>query len=598
MPPRGPVMGGVNTRVSDNTTHDVKYVLKGLWKYLFRYRFHILAVLILSLVSNALAILGPRLSGMAIDAITEGESVDFPKVFEYSLLMLGFYVLSAALGYVISVRMVKLSQKIVTSMRTDAFESVSRLPVGYTDTNAIGDILSKISYDIDTINTSLSHDVVQILSSLITVFGSLYMMFLLSPLLLLVFCVTVPLSIFITRFITSRTRPLFRARSRKLGELNGFVEEMVSGLKTAKAYHREQYTIDRFDQKNEEAVEAYYKSEYYGSVTGPSVNFVNNLSLSLVSVFGVLLYIMSNGMSLGDISSFVLYSRRFSGPINETANIIAELQSALAAGERVFKLIDENPEPPDADDCVELEQVRGLVEMRNVSFGYVSGKTILNDLTLTANPGSVTAIVGPTGAGKTTIINLLMRFYDRNGGEILIDGLPIEKITRRSLRKSFAMVLQDTWLFEGTVYDNVAYGSEASREDVERACKMAKISHFIEQLPNGYDTVLTENGGNISKGQKQLLTIARAMLLDAKMLILDEATSNVDTQTELGIQAAMLALMKNKTCFVIAHRLSTIRNADNILVLNAGDIVEQGTHDELIKKGGFYEKLYSAQFEN
>ncbi len=599
MPPRGPVMGGVNTRVSDNKTHDVKYVLRGLWKYLYRYRMRILGVLLLSLFSNALAILGPRLSGMAIDAITEGESVDFPQVFKYSLLMLGFYVLSAGLGYIISVRMVKLSQRIVTTMRTDAFESVSRLPVGYTDVNAIGDILSKISYDIDTINTSLSHDVVQILSSLITVFGSLYMMFLLSPLLLLVFCVTVPLSIFITKFITSRTRPLFRARSRKLGELNGFVEEMVSGLKTAKAYHREQYTIDRFDQKNEEAVEAYYKSEYYGSVTGPSVNFVNNLSLSLVSVFGVLLYISTRGgMSLGDISSFVLYSRRFSGPINETANIIAELQSALAAGERVFKLIDETPEPPDTDDCKELDNVRGLVEMKHVSFGYVKDKIILHDLSLTAKPGSVTAIVGPTGAGKTTIINLLMRFYDRNSGEILIDGMPIEKITRKSLRKSFAMVLQDTWLFEGTVYDNVAYGSNASREDVERACKLAKISHFIEQLPNGYDTVLTENGGNISKGQKQLLTIARAMLLDAKMLILDEATSNVDTQTELGIQAAMLALMKNKTCFVIAHRLSTIRNADNILVLNKGDIVEQGTHDELIEKGGFYEKLYSAQFEN
>ncbi len=494
--------------------------------------------------------------------------------------------------------MVRLSQKIVSAMRCDAFQSISRLPVGFTDRHAIGDILSVISYDIDTLSTSLAHDVVQILSSVVTVVGSLYMMLTISPLLILVFAVTIPLSVFITRFITSRTRPLFRARSRKLGELNSFVEEMLSGLKTAKAYHREDYTIDRFDKKNEEAVQAYYKSEYYGSTTGPSVSFVNNLSLSLVSVFGALLYLWRY-MSLGDVSSFVLYSRKFSGPINEVANIIAELQSALAAGERVFRLIDEPPETPDAPDAVELENAQGLVEMKNVSFGYEKNRVILHDLSLVAKPGSVTAIVGPTGAGKTTIINLLMRFYDRLSGEILIDGRPIEKYTRKSLRKNFAMVLQDTWLFGGTVYENIAYGNpNATLEDVKRAAERARISYFIEQLPNGYDTVLTENGGNISKGQKQLLTIARAMLLDASMLILDEATSNVDTQTEIRIQDAMLQLMKNKTCFVIAHRLSTIQNADNILVLDHGDIVEQGTHDELMTCGGFYKKLYQAQFES
>lgn len=598
MPPRGPGMGGVSTRVADNHTHDVKYVLRNLWKYIYRYRLRLLFVLALSLLSNALALFGPRLSGAAIDAITREGGVDFSGVYRYAFLMLGFYAVSAGLSFLISVYMVKLSQKIVTTMRGDVFESISRLPVGFTDSHAVGDIISIISYDIDTINTSLSHDVVQILSSLVTVVGSLYMMLTLSPLLILVFAVTIPLSIFVTRFITSRTRPLFRARSRKLGELNGFVEEMVSGLKTAKAYNREDYTIERFDKKNEEAVEAYYRSEYYGSITGPSVNFVNNLSLSLVSVFGALLYLKGR-MSLGDISSFVLYSRKFSGPINEVANIIAELQSALAAGERVFRLIDQPPETPDAPDAVALTNVHGNVEMKNVSFGYTPERTILHNLSLTAAPGSVTAIVGPTGAGKTTIINLLMRFYDRAGGEIRIDGVPIEKITRASLRKSFAMVLQDTWLFEGTVFQNIAYGNpDATLEDVKRAAERARISHFIEQLPSGYDTVIMENGGNISKGQKQLLTIARAMLLDAKMLILDEATSNVDTQTELRIQDAMLTLMKNKTCFVIAHRLSTIQNADNILVLNHGDIVEQGTHDELMNMNGFYKQLYAAQFEN
>ena len=597
MPPRSP-MGGVKTHVEDNHTHDVRYVLRNLWKYLYRYRFGMFAVLALSLLSNVLALLGPRLSGAAIDAITGGEHVNFPSVYRYALLMLAFYAVSAGLSFLISVYMVRLSQKIVSAMRCDAFQSISRLPVGFTDRHAIGDILSVISYDIDTLSTSLAHDVVQILSSVVTVVGSLYMMLTISPLLILVFAVTIPLSVFITRFITSRTRPLFRARSRKLGELNGFVEEMLSGLKTAKAYNREDYTIDRFDKKNEEAVQAYYKSEYYGSTTGPSVSFVNNLSLSLVSVFGALLYLWRY-MSLGDVSSFVLYSRKFSGPINEVANIIAELQSALAAGERVFRLIDEPPEMPDAPDAVELENAQGLVEMKNVSFGYEKNRVILHDLSLVAKPGSVTAIVGPTGAGKTTIINLLMRFYDRLSGEILIDGRPIEKYTRKSLRRNFAMVLQDTWLFGGTVYENIAYGNpNAALEDVKRAAERARISYFIEQLPNGYDTVLTENGGNISKGQKQLLTIARAMLLDASMLILDEATSNVDTQTEIRIQDAMLQLMKNKTCFVIAHRLSTIQNADNILVLDHGDIVEQGTHDELMARGGFYKKLYQAQFES
>lgn len=597
MPPRSP-MGGVKTHVEDNHTHDVRYVLRNLWKYLYRYRFGMFAVLALSLLSNVLALLGPRLSGAAIDAITGGEHVNFPSVYRYALLMLAFYAVSAGLSFLISVYMVRLSQKIVSAMRCDAFQSISRLPVGFTDRHAIGDILSVISYDIDTLSTSLAHDVVQILSSVVTVVGSLYMMLTISPLLILVFAVTIPLSVFITRFITSRTRPLFRARSRKLGELNGFVEEMLSGLKTAKAYNREDYTIDRFDKKNEEAVQAYYKSEYYGSTTGPSVSFVNNLSLSLVSVFGALLYLWRY-MSLGDVSSFVLYSRKFSGPINEVANIIAELQSALAAGERVFRLIDEPPETPDAPDAVELENAQGLVEMKNVSFGYEKNRVILHDLSLVAKPGSVTAIVGPTGAGKTTIINLLMRFYDRLSGEILIDGRPIEKYTRKSLRRNFAMVLQDTWLFGGTVYENIAYGNPAATlEDVKRAAERARISYFIEQLPNGYDTVLTENGGNISKGQKQLLTIARAMLLDASMLILDEATSNVDTQTEIRIQDAILQLMKNKTCFVIAHRLSTIQNADNILVLDHGDIVEQGTHDELMARGGFYKKLYQAQFES
>ncbi|MBO4297811.1 MAG: ABC transporter ATP-binding protein [Clostridia bacterium] len=575
---------------------DTKYILKKLGHYLYQYRFLMALALTLTLLSNALALVGPSLSGYAIDAIVSEGNVRFDVVGHYALLMIAFYVTSSLLSYGISVLMVRISQKIVVRMRQDAFESVSRLPISYTDSHPIGDILSKLSYDIDTVNTSLSHDVVQILSSVVTVVGSLGMMIRLSPLLMLVFVVTIPLSIFLTRYITTRTRPLFRKRSRALGEMNGFVEEMISGLKTTKAYHQEETMIRRFDGKNEEAVSAYYNADYYGSITGPAVGFINNLSLSFVSMFGAILF-LTGRMTLGQISSFVLYSRRFSGPINEVANIIAELQSAFAAGERVFRLIDEPPETPDVPDALPLASPEGDVRMEHVSFGYEPGKTILHDLSLTAKPGSVTAIVGPTGAGKSTIINLLMRFYDADSGAILVDGHGIARLKRADLRGAYAMVLQETWLFNGTVYENLIYGNpNAKPEDVKRAARLAKVENFIEQMPDGYDTVLSENGGNISKGQKQLLTIARAMLLDARMLILDEATSNVDTQTEKAIQDAMIELMRGKTCFIIAHRLSTIEKADNILVVRDGDIVEQGKHAELLASGGFYSELYNAQF--
>lgn len=375
------------------------------------------------------------------------------------------------------------------------------------------------------------------------------------------------------------------------------MEEMITGQKTLKAYGREEYTRKRFDKKNKDAVEAYYRAEYYGSVVGPCVNFINNLSLSLISVFGALLY-LGGAMSVGDISSFVLYSRKFSGPINEAANIFSELQSAFAAAERVFRLLDEEPEPVDGPGAETLEQVRGNVRLEHVNFGYEPGKPVIRDLSLEAKPGRLVAIVGPTGAGKTTLINLLMRFYDADSGRILVDGKEIKGLTRKSLRKAYAMVLQDTWLFHGSIYENLAYGKAgATRQEVEEAAKAAHIHSFIMRLPQGYDTILTDEGANISKGQKQLLTIARAMLLDARMLILDEATSNVDTRTEQQIQKAMRRLMEGKTCFVIAHRLSTIENADLILVVNDGEVVEQGTHRELMERGGAYSRLYRAQFE-
>ena len=423
------------------------------------------------------------------------------------------------------------------------------------------------------------------------------MMLTIAPILVPVFAVTIPITFFFTRWLARRVRPMFRNRSKKLGELNGFVEEMLSGQKTIRAYGREDAVQEQFEEKNAIAVEAYTKAEANGTVTGPSVTFINNVSLALVCIFGSLLYL--RGMiRLGDLSSFVQYSRKFSGPINEVANIIAELQSAFAAAERVFGLIDAEPESADAANAIELDEVRGDVEIDGVDFSYDKKNPIITGFDLHAPEGSLVAIVGPTGAGKTTIINLLMRFYDVDKGEIRVDGHPVKDVTRSSLRRSFAMVLQDTWLFSGTIFENIAYGKkDATMEDVVRAAKAARIHSYISRLPEGYDTVLTDNGSGISKGQKQLLTIARAMLLDASMLILDEATSNVDTRTEQQIQAAMRELMKHKTCFVIAHRLSTIRNADKILVMRGGRVVEQGTHEELMSKESFYRELYRSQFD-
>lgn len=569
-----------------------------LGSYMIQYRYLVLLALGLTVGSNLLALVGPMLSGYAIDAIEPGVGrVDFARVFYYAGLMVAFYVISSVLAYILSVLMIQISRKVVYQMRKDVFGHLLALPVGYFDTHQTGDIISRISYDIDTVNTSLANDLVQIFTTLITVVGAFAMMVVISPKLVQIFAFTVPLAVALTKFITGKTRPLFRMRSRRLGELNGFVEEMITGQKTLKAYHQEENTIGKFDGKNEEAVEAYYRAEYYGSVVGPAVNFVNNLSLALVSMFGALLF-LAGQMSLGSISSFILYSRKFSGPINEAANIMSELQSALAAAERVFQMIDEPLEIADRAEAVELEAVEGDVLLEDVSFGYLEGQKIIKNLNLHAVPGRLVAIVGPTGAGKTTLINLLMRFYDVDDGRICVDDHGICDVTRASLRRAYAMVLQDTWLFEGTVYENIAYGRQgATLEEVTAAAKAAKIHSYIKRLPQGYDTVLTDEGTNISKGQKQLLTIARAMLLDAPMLILDEATSNVDTRTEQQIQQAMRRLMEHKTCFVIAHRLSTIQNADVILVVNHGEIVEQGTHRELMEREGFYYQMYRAQFE-
>ncbi len=573
-------------------------ILRRLWKYLSHYRWLLIFAALLSIGGNLLALTGPKLSGFAIDAIRPGPGqVDFETVFYYAGLMILFYLASSIVSYALAALMVQLSRNVVYQMRKDVFEHLLRLPVRFYDNRAVGDVLSVLSYDIDTINASLSNDLVQMLASVITVSGSFVMMLTISPQLVLIFAVTIPVSVLFTRYRSRRVRPLYRTRSHKLGELNGYVEEMTGGMKTIRAYHREQVFIDRFEEKNAAACEANYRADCFASMTGPAVNFINNLSLALISIFGGILY-MRGGITLGNVSSFVLYSRKFSGPINEFANIFSELQSALAAAERVFRLLDEPEEAPDAPGAGLLTRVDGRVTLENVCFGYDESTQVLQNFSIEAQPGQVVAIVGPTGAGKTTIINLLMRFYDVQSGSIRIDGKEICSVTRDSLRKAWSMVLQDTWLFTGTVFENLAYGKEnVTREQVREAARSARIDGFIESLPEGYDTVLRDGGAGISKGQKQLLTIARAMLLDAPMLILDEATSNVDTQTEQEIQAAMLRLMRGRTCFVIAHRLSTIQHADKIVVLREGAAAECGTHDELMRRGGYYSELYRAQFD-
>jgi len=601
--------GGMMRRMSQNEMSgdrrkfehkklDTKALLRRLWNYLGRNRFLLVLAFVLSLSSSLLGLYGPKLSGQAINAIVGPGNVDFDIVYRCAALMAIFYVTSSVLTYLLNVVIIRLSRTVSKQMRHDIFENLTTLPVGFFDKYQTGDIISIITYDVDTVNQSLSSDLQQFLQSIVTITVSFGMMLSIAPKLTLIFCVTIPMTFLFTRWITKKVRPLFRRRSAKLGELNGFVEEMLSGQKSIRAYGREKEVLKQFDAKNSAAVDAYTTAEAYGTITGPSVMFINSTSMALVCLFGSLLFLRGE-IRLGDLSSFVQYSRKFSGPINELANIIAELQSAFAAAERVFMLIDAEAEPADAEDAVVLTEVRGDVRLENVDFSYVEGQPIIKDLNLHAKPGSLTAIVGPTGAGKTTIINLLMRFYDVQGGTIYVDGHDIRQLTRSSLRKAYTMVLQDTWLFHGTIFDNIAYGKpDATMEDVVRAAKAAHIHSYIARLPKGYDTVLSDNGSSISKGQKQLLTIARAMLLDAHMLILDEATSNVDTRTEQHIQAAMRNLMQDKTCFVIAHRLSTIRSADHILVLDGGQVVEQGTHESLMAAGGFYRRLYESQFDS
>ena len=590
-------MPPVGSRGNIEKPKDAKGTLRRLLQYMTVYRYVLLALLLCTFASNIGNLLGPSFAGKAIGAAVGQGQVDFDTVAYYAKCMLAAYLFSNILSFLVNQVMMRMGRRVAYKMRKDVFDKLMTLPVKYFDRNQAGDIISRVSYDIDVVTTCLSADLIQILTGIVTVVGSFVMMCIISPPLVACLCVTLPLSIFFTRYMSKRTRPLYSKRSAAYGEMNGYVEEMFSGQKTILAYAYEDDVCRDFSAINQKAADAYCAADTLGMTTGPTINMINNLGLSIVGMAGAALYMLGLA-GMEQISSFVLYSRKFCGPVNEIANIINEIYSALAAAERVFALLDQPEEVADLPQALPLSEVQGDVEARHVSFGYLPGKTILHDLSFKAEPGQTIAIVGHTGAGKTTIINLLMRFYDVDSGEIRVDGKGLLDITRDSLRRAYAMVLQDTWVFEGTIFENIAYGKEgATLDEVIQAAKAARIHNYIMQLPAGYDTVISEDGGNISKGQKQLLTIARAMLYDTQMLILDEATSNVDTNTEQKVQKAMQQLMQGRTSFVIAHRLSTIQNADKILVMEHGDVMEQGTHQELMAKKGVYYRLYASQFE-
>ena len=591
----------------DGVKMSKRSVILRILKYLFAYKKTLFLAAFIMITSNMLSLMGPELSGKAIDAIGESGNPDFRSVLMFSGLMVLFYAVSAGLSYLLSIIMVSLSKSVTYRMRKDVFEHLCDLSVGYFDKNQSGDLVSRLTYDIDTVNASLSNDLIHIISGVITVVVCAIQMFRIAPILMLIFVFTIPALIFFSRYRVKKVRPLFSYRSAKYGALNGYAEEMLSGQKTIRAYSKEKVMIGRFDKHNDEAVEAERNADYQACILGPSVNFINNITLSLIGMFGVLIFITTKNsaagamFTIGALSSLIQYARRFSGPINETANIVSDIQSAISAGSRIFRLLDETPEPSDSDASEMLSESgiseKGELEIDDVTFAYIEGRTVLHNISISAQSHKTVALVGATGCGKTSIINLLMRFYDPDTGEIRIDSVNTARAPISDVRRSFAMVLQDTWLFGGTAAENIAYGRDnATTEEIIAAAKTARVHDFIESLPDGYDTVIDENGSNISKGQKQLITIARAILLDTPFLILDEATSNVDSHTEALLHTAMDAAMRDRTCIIVVHRLSTVRNADTIIVMDKGHIIEKGDHDSLLELGGMYASLYNSQF--
>lgn len=608
----GPVGGGHGPMgrgmgmMKGEKAQDFKGSMKKLIRYLGKYRLPILFVMIISAASTVFAILGPKILGRATTTLFEGvmgiitgtgNGIDFDTIRNILLLTLGLYVVSAVFSYIQGWIMTGISMNITYRFRQDIAAKINRMPLKYFDKTSQGEVLSRITNDVDTVSQTLNQSLSQIISSVITVIGVTIMMFTISWQMTLVALLIVPLSMVIITLIVKQSQKYFKQQQDYLGHINGHVEEMFGSHVVMKAFNGEEKSVKRFDNLNDTLFSSAWKSQFLSSLMMPIMNFVGNLGYVAISILGGWLAIQGR-ISVGDIQAFIQYVRSFTQPITQIANISNVLQQTAAAAERVFEFLEESEEIRETSTPIQLENVQGKVEFQHVKFGYDPDKIIIKDFSAVVEPGQKVAIVGPTGAGKTTMVKLLMRFYDVNEGAILVDGHNIQEFSREDLRKMFAMVLQDTWLYNGTVMENIRYGrANASDEEVIRAAKTAQVDHFIRTLSDGYNLVLNEEGTNISQGQKQLLTIARAILADPKILILDEATSSVDTRTEVLIQKAMDNLMKNRTSFIIAHRLSTIRNADMILVMRDGDIVETGNHEDLLAEGGFYAELYNSQFE-
>lgn len=603
--PMGMGHGGPMGLMKGDKAKDFSGTMKRLISYLGQYKIGTVIAIILAFLSTVFTIFGPRILGNATTTVFKGAvanmtgagtGMDFESIRNALLLALGLYLLSAAFGFVQGWVMTGISVDITYRLRKDISEKINRLPLRYFDSTTHGEVLSRITNDVDTVNQTLSQSLSQIINSIVTVFGVLVMMFLISWQMTIIALLMVPLSMFFVQFIVKRSQKYFRQQQDYLGHVNGHIEEMFSGHTEVKAFNQEAVSIGTFRGFNDTLYLTAWKSQFLSGIIMPVMFFIGNLGYAAVVVFGGWLA-LRGVIQVGDIQAFVQYVRSFTQPITQLANISNILQQTAAAAERVFEFLDEEDQIQETDQPVVLPRATGKVEFRNVAFGYKADKQIIHSFSEEIEPGKKVAIVGPTGAGKTTIVKLLMRYYDVTDGAILIDDVDIRNLKRDELRRQFAMVLQDTWLFNGTLFDNIRYGDlNASDEDVIAASKAAHADHFIRALPNGYDMVLNEDTSNISAGQKQLLTIARAFLVDPPMLILDEATSSVDTHTELLIQKAMKDLMKGRTSFIIAHRLSTIRDADLILVMNEGNIIEQGKHEELLKEGGFYASLYNSQF--
>jgi ATP-binding cassette subfamily B protein len=571
-----------------------------IWKRLIVYTGHYkkiaIGAVICALLSVIASLIGPLLIGSAIDFMIGPGEVDFDAVLRLLLILAAVYIVGSFFGWLLTYLTNRIAYRTVYDLRRELFDKLNVLPLKFHDNHPQGDSISRFVNDMDAVSDGLLQGFSTLLTGIITIIGAIVLMLYISPLMTLVVLLSAPATYFVARFITMRSQKMFKEQAKILGGLNGYVEEMIGGQKVVTAYHYEERALTQFEERNETLYQTGVKSQFYGSLSNPTTRLVNNITFSVIAMIGSVM-VIRGVVTVGDLSSFLIFSNLFAKPFNEITGVITQLQSATASAQRIFAILDLSPEPADAKDALIMNTSQGTISFDKVSFAYDPERPLINDFSLEVKPGTRVAIVGQTGAGKTTLVNLLMRFYDVDSGSIKIDGVDIKTITRDSLRRNFGMVLQDTWLFGGTIRDNIAYGKpDATGEEVITAAKAANAHSFIKRLPEGYDTKISGSGDNLSQGQKQLLTIARVMLVDPPMLILDEATSSIDTLTEARIQKAFLKMIAGRTSFVIAHRLSTIRESDLILFMKDGDIVESGTHDQLLASGGYYARLYNSQF--